>query len=376
MGKEQKYPEIEITEHGEAAYDKIDMQYGFPTSTNSIMRGEYGYLKPIKLVKIQLRPAAGARGKIRMFECHCNRCGGSCIANERALREGTKKSCGCLERDNRTKLHEDAKKDYTGWKIDMLTAKYRVDDPNDPNYGKWCFECECGNLYYNIPWAVINNKRIHPNTIASCGCMTSQLRSEGIIRGRNSHGMYESRLYSVHGQMLARCYNQNHPKYPIYGGRGIYVCDEWYTPNVEGNPGFKNFAKWSYDHGFYDQPKDTSRSEILSIDRIDNDGPYAPWNCRWVTIKVQENNKSTNRHIRYNGEVYTFAQFRELFGIKDQVYLHEYVNKGKSLNAMVYNFMHFNEPDKRVYYDKKTGMWRNKEGFIVLIPKYDIELLD
>lgn len=376
MGKTKNYPEIAVTKHGAAAYDVIDIKYGFKPSTNSIMSETYGYLKPIKLAKIQIRKPSGFRSKMRLFECHCDRCGGSCIASERTLREGTKKSCGCLERDNLNRIHADSVKDYTGWKLDMLTAQYRVEDPNDPNYGKWCFKCECGNLYYGTPSALLSNKKIHPHTVASCGCMTTQLRSEGIIRALNSHGMYQSRIYRIYELMLARCYNNNLPNYDNYGGRGIYVCDEWYTPGITGNPGFIKFMNWAYSNGYYDQQEDTPRSDILSIDRIDNNGPYAPWNCRWVTYKIQQNNKSTNRHLRYNGKIYTFAQFRELFGIKDQVYLHEYVNKGKSLNVMVYNFIHWWEPDKKLHFDKNKGMWVNKDGFVVLVPKYDIALLD
>lgn len=376
MGKEQKYPEIEITKHSKESYDAIDMMYDFSYPTNNIISSEYGFLKPTKLVKIQIRKPSGNRSKVRIFECHCNRCGGTCLANERALREGTKKSCGCLERDNRHKIHEDLKRDYTGWKIDMLTAKYRVDDPNDPNYGKWCFECECGNLYYAVPTVIVSNKKKHPHTIASCGCMTKQLRSEGIIRSHNSHGMYDTKIYTVYRNMVRRCYAPTEKRYPRYGGRGIYICDEWYQPGVEGNPGFKAFAEWSFNHGYYVQPDDIAWNDKLTIDRIDNDGPYAPWNCRWVTNWVQANNKSTNRHIRYNGVVYTFAQFRELFGIKDQVYLHVYVNKGRSLNAMVHNFLYKDQPDKKLHYDKTSGMWRNKDGFIILVPKYDIEVID
>jgi hypothetical protein len=32
-----------------------------------------------------------------------------------------------------------------------------------------------------------------------------------------------------------------------------------------------------------------------TIDRIDNDKGYSPDNCRWVDMKVQSSNKSSNR---------------------------------------------------------------------------------
>jgi hypothetical protein len=72
--------------------------------------------------------------------------------------------------------------------------------------------------------------------------------------------------------MLTRCFNPNNSSYDDYGGRGITVCEEWLS--------FENFYA---DMG--DPPPG------LSLDRIDNDGPYAPWNCRWADRITQNSNQ-------------------------------------------------------------------------------------
>lgn len=112
------------------------------------------------------------------------------------------------------------------------------------------------------------------------------------------HGGTNTRLYKIWGSMKERCYRKKHSHYKNYGGRGIKICEEWKD--------FSAFQNWAYQYGYDD---------TLTIDRIDVDGNYEPSNCRWVTMKEQENNRRNNRVLVYKGVKYTASQLANLVGL-------------------------------------------------------------
>lgn len=111
-----------------------------------------------------------------------------------------------------------------------------------------------------------------------------------------THG--ESRtspLYGVWRGMRQRCEDPNRKDYFRYGGRGIFVCQEW-------NTSYEAFRAWAHENGY---------AQGLQIERVDNDGPYCPDNCIWTTPSINSRNRRSSVSAKAFGETKNLAEWAE-----------------------------------------------------------------
>lgn len=105
--------------------------------------------------------------------------------------------------------------------------------------------------------------------------------------------------------MKDRCYNANSSSYKYYGGRGIKVLEPWKSNS-------ESFLSW------YDIEYAKSSWEALpEVDRIDNNGHYCPENCRLVSRKENQRNKSSNNRISAFGVTMSKSEAFEKFANQD-----------------------------------------------------------
>lgn len=148
--------------------------------------------------------------------------------------------------------------------------------------------CVCGTH------TVVSQNNLKTGQTQSCGC----LKRERIAKALTTHGGCGTREYAIWCGIKTRCYNAGCVAYARYGGVGIVMCDSWRT----------SFGTFLNDMG-------RAPSSFHSIDRIDNDGPYAPWNCRWTTPRCQARNRRSNHVITHMGQTMSIAQWADHVGI-------------------------------------------------------------
>lgn len=144
-----------------------------------------------------------------------------------------------------------------GKRFGKLVVTIRVAPTNKG--ARWEAICDCGRT------TRVDSSNLRAGNTISCGCM------QGAHTG-NRNNLSTSTTYISWQGMWARCTDETYHSYHRYGGRGIWICDEW-----------KDFLRFYEDMGM--------RPDGMWLERKDNDGGYFKDNCCWATPKEQAANR-------------------------------------------------------------------------------------
>jgi len=200
-----------------------------------------------------------------------------------------------------------SKTDYThliGSKNDYFEVVDVVDVTGKRKKGVSCTmlkcKCRCGNTTLLFPYQFQNG------SIMSCGCLKKRTPHNA------THKLSRENLYHIWETMRLRCTSPKNKRYYLYGARGISVCPEWFN-------NFLAFREWALTNGY---------RKGLSLDRINSNGNYEPSNCRWVTVKEQQNNRRITKKATINGITKPVALWCDDYGIRLKTVLERIRTRG------------------------------------------------
>lgn len=149
----------------------------------------------------------------------------------------------------------------------------------------WRCLCDCGDYTISRTDSLLRSHGVHQ-------CKTCSSEAQKVpVRAK------DRRIHGIWCAMMQRCYNPNTIGWANYGGRGIEV---WFF--------------WHKFDGFYASMGDPPTLHH-SLDRIDNNESYAPWNCRWATRSEQQGNKRNTLFLEYAGQRQTLKEWAAETGI-------------------------------------------------------------
>jgi hypothetical protein len=158
----------------------------------------------------------------------------------------------------------------------------------------WLLVCLCGGFKKTTAGL------LRRGDVKSCGCWKRECERSNGERLRDApkyvkHGKTGTAEYGIWVEMRRRCREED-----AYAGRGITVCSRW-----QGVDGFANFL--------VDMGPRPGRG--YTIERKNNDGPYAPENCVWLVAALQARNRRNTIRLTHNGETKTLFEWAALLGV-------------------------------------------------------------
>lgn len=208
---------------------------------------------------------------------------------------------------------------------------------------RWICRCDCGAT------TIADGSGLRRGCPKSCGCLIADTAIARSLRHGETRKGARSVEWSAWSSMIYWCHQPGNRFYYNYGGRGIVVCDRW-------RMAFENFLQ--------DMGRKPSPSQ--SLERIDNNGPYSPENCRWADSKSQGRNRRISTILEHNGERMALSVWAERVGIPARLLstrIHNGWTAGKALTTApeprkrYHPLVHLTEQELSLRLEHATSSW-------------------
>jgi len=179
----------------------------------------------------------------------------------------------------------------------------------------WECQCDCGLTL------TVKAGPLRTGHTKSCGCLVRErvrtlhtFHKNVVIHGGARKGNDGS--YRIWRLMFLRCENPDNISYPLYGARGISVCERW-----------RSFPAFREDMG--------PRPPGLTLERVDNEGDYTPENCVWATLSQQARNKRNTVLMTYLGRTQSLRDWADELEVSFNSLYYNFRKRGASPEAAV-----------------------------------------
>lgn len=220
------------------------------------------------------------------FYCRCI-CGNVRSVEKSDLQKHKSTNCGCIARLNKKDLEDITNHEFTNWTAESLN----VEESERLHQTMWNCRCKCGNT------GIVSISALKNGKSKSCGCYVSEA-AKARAEQRELEKPYHRELRDVWISMIDRC-KEKRSNVNNYYNNGITVCPEWSNEETGFDKFYEDMVS-TYTPG-------------LTLDRKNTYEGYCKENCRWISLREQQHNKSTTRYVEYYGMFVPLAEICDKF---------------------------------------------------------------